>query len=41
MKTPRKEAEQSAVDWVTDLQESAKERYRSTLAVQQSASSPN
>jgi type II secretory pathway pseudopilin PulG len=32
MKTPRKEAEQSAVDWVTDLQESAKERYRSTLA---------
>lgn len=32
MKTPRKEAEQSAVDWVTDLQEGAKERYRSTLA---------
>ena len=34
MKTPRKEAEQSAVDWVTDLRESAKERYRSTLAAQ-------
>lgn len=32
MKTPRKEAEQSAVDWVTDLQDSAKERYRSTIA---------
>jgi hypothetical protein len=32
MKTPRKEAEQSAADWVTDLQEGAKERYRSTLA---------
>ncbi len=28
MKTPRKEAEQSAADWVTDLQEGAKERYR-------------
>ena len=34
MKTPRKEAEQSAVDWLTDLQEGAKERYRSNLAVQ-------
>ena len=32
MKTPRAEAEQSAKDWVWDLQESAKERYRSTLA---------
>jgi hypothetical protein len=32
MKTPRKEAEQSATDWVTDLQETAKERYVSTLA---------
>jgi dsRNA-specific ribonuclease len=41
MKTPRKEAEQSAADWVTDLQESAKERYQSTLAVQQPAASPN
>lgn len=41
LKTPRKEAEQSAVDWVTDLQESAKERYRSTLAAQTPASSPN
>jgi hypothetical protein len=40
MKTPRKEAEQSAVDWVTDLQESAKERYRSTLAVRTPAEAP-
>lgn len=32
MKTPRAEAEQSAKDWITDLQESAKDRYRSTLA---------
>ena len=32
MKTPRAEAEQSAKDWLWDLQESAKERYRSTLA---------
>ena len=28
------EAEQSAKDWLWDLQESAKERYRSTLAAQ-------
>ena len=34
MKTPRAEAEQSAKDWLWDLQESAKERYRSTLAAQ-------
>jgi len=39
MKTPRAEAEQSAKDWVTDLQEGAKERYRSTLAAQTSPSS--
>jgi hypothetical protein len=31
MKTPRKEAEQSAVDWVTDLREGAKERYRGAI----------
>lgn len=32
MKTPRKEAEQSAVDWVTDLREGARERFQSNLA---------
>ena len=35
MKTPRKEAEQSAVDWVTDLKEGAKDRFKSTLAAAQ------
>ena len=34
MKTPRAEAEQSARDWVADLQEGARERYRSNLAAQ-------
>lgn len=40
MKTPRKEAEQSAADWVTDLQDSAKERYRSNLATRTPAEAP-
>ena len=31
-KIPRSEAEQSAKDWVVDVQEGAKERYRATLA---------
>jgi hypothetical protein len=31
-KIPRAEAEQSAKDWVIDVQEGAKERYRATLA---------
>ena len=34
MKTPKKEAEQSAVDWVTDLKQSATDRYRSTVEAQ-------
>ena len=37
MKTPRAEAEQSATDWVWDLKESAKDRYRSTIGSQPQA----